>query len=204
MTSGSAREFFLGSAGVAGALIGLLFVAISVASERVLGPDASEAHSVRAAAALTAFTNALTVSLFALVPGLHVGGAVTAVAAVGLLFVAGSLLRVVPVWRAGEIKLLDVSFLFGLFALFVTQMIIAIQLDGHPRSASDLQSVCILVVICFLIGIARSWELVGGPSIVFSHELVKRVQKQRASPRSDAGAPAPGDGDDVTEHDVPG
>jgi hypothetical protein len=29
-------------------LIGLLFVALSVAPERVLGPDASEVHTVRA------------------------------------------------------------------------------------------------------------------------------------------------------------
>lgn len=50
MTTASAHEFFMGSASVAGALIGLLFVAISVAPEGVLGPNASEVHSVRAAA----------------------------------------------------------------------------------------------------------------------------------------------------------
>jgi len=38
MTTASAHEFFAGSASVAGALIGLLFVAISVAPEGVLGP----------------------------------------------------------------------------------------------------------------------------------------------------------------------
>jgi hypothetical protein len=64
MTTASAHEFFAASAGVAGALIGLLFVAISVAPKRIIGPDASEVHGVRAAAALTAFTNALAVALF--------------------------------------------------------------------------------------------------------------------------------------------
>ena len=129
MTTASAHEFFAGSASVAGALIGLLFVAISVAPEGVLGPDASEAHSVRAAAALTAFTNALAVALFGLVPGFDAGDAATVVAIFGLLFIAGSLMRVVPAWRAGRIKLSDVSYLVGLLAVFVIQLIVGLGLD---------------------------------------------------------------------------
>lgn len=188
MASDAAREFFLGSAGVAGALIGLLFVALSVAPERVLGPDASEVHTVRALATLTAFTNALTVSLFALVPEVNVGFPATAVAIVGLLFVAGSLLRVTPLWRAGEIKLREVGFLFGLIVVFVFQLLAGIGLDADRHDSSDLQTVCILVAVCFLIGIARAWELVGGPSVSVSGELVARARRHR-SPE------APGDDD---------
>jgi uncharacterized membrane protein YiaA len=176
MTPASAHEFFLASASVAGALIGLLFVAVSVASERVLGPEASDVHGVRAAATLAAFTNALTVSLFGLVPGLNVGGAATAVAIVGLLFIAGAVTRLVPAWRAERIRLREVTFLVALLVVFVIQLIAGLELDRRATDASDLQTICVLVIVCFLIGIARAWELVGGPNIYFAHQLLARLQ----------------------------
>lgn len=68
------RELFSASAAVAGTLIGLLFVAISVAGDRI-GDEgmAGQTHRVRASAALTAFT----VSLFALVPDVSSTRAIT-------------------------------------------------------------------------------------------------------------------------------
>lgn len=180
MTTTSAHDFFVGSAGVAGALIGLLFVAISVAPEGVLGPNASEAHSVRAAAALTAFTNALTVALFGLVPGFDGGGAATAVAILGLLFIGGSLIRVIPAWRARRIQLGDVSFLVLLLAVFVVQLIAGLGLDRHAENTGDLQTICVLVIACFLIGIARAWELVGGPTVGLGHQLFQLHRRRRA------------------------
>jgi hypothetical protein len=181
ITTASAHEFFAASASVAGALIGLLFVALSVAPERVLGPEASEVHSVRAAATLTAFTNALTVALFSLIPGLSVGAPATAVAAVGLAFILRALLGIAPAWRAGRVQLRDLTFLVGLIVVFVIQLIAAIELDGKHNDGNALQTICILIVVCFLIGIERAWELVGGPKFDLALVLLARRGRGRGS-----------------------
>ena len=185
MTTASAHQFFAACASVAGALIGLLFVAISVAPERILGPEASDVHGVRAAATLTAFTNALTVVLFGLIPGFNAGYAAMIIAIIGLLFITGALLRLLPGWRAGQIRVLDLTFLIGLLAVFVVQLIAGIGLERHARDSNDLQILCVLVIVCFLIGIERAWELVGGPSVTLHHELFARVQERRGSSKVD-------------------
>jgi hypothetical protein len=178
--STAAHEFFLGSASVAGALIGLLFVAVSVARESTADTETAEIHSIRASAALTAFTNALTVSLFGLVPGSGSVGLTAAILAiVGLLFVGGALLQVIPAWHAGRVRLKEVMFLVGLVAVFVIQLIAGLRLHGHANDTadtSDLRTICFLVIVCFLIGIARAWELVGGPNISLSSELTERFR----------------------------
>jgi hypothetical protein len=185
MTTASAHEFFQASASVAGALIGLLFVAISVAPERVLGSEASDVHRVRAAATLTAFTNALTVVLFGLIPGFDAGEAAMVVAILGLLFITAALLRVFPSWRAKQIRFVDFIFLAGLLIVFIVQLIAGIGLARHAGNSGDLQTICILVIVCFLIGIERAWELVGGPSVTLRHEVLVRMQERRESSKAD-------------------
>jgi hypothetical protein len=174
MATASAHSFFAASASVAGALIGLLFVAISVAPERILGPDASEAHAVRAASTLTAFSNALAVSLFGLIPSFNAGSAAIAVSSVGLVFVLGAVLRLAPSRRSGAISLWELTYLIGLLAVLAIQLDAGIALSSHPSDRGALETICILVVVCFLFGIARSWDLVGGTKISLLRVLVAR------------------------------
>src|SRR3984957_6966063 len=108
------HEFFAAAAGVAGALVGLLFVRCSVTMERMEEQGETQIHRIRAATALTSFSNALPGSLFALIPAVNVGYAAFWLGVVGALFVIGALLSMIRLGlrRPGELR--GALFLIGL------------------------------------------------------------------------------------------
>ncbi len=171
----SIHDFFAASAGVAGALIGLLFVAISVAAER-LAREEAQIHRIRAVAALTAFTNALVVSLFALIPGHKVGPAAVATACFGLVFVIAALMSLIRVHQVRRAVLRDALFLLALVVMFVVQLLEGAEVLAQPGDSGSVNTIASLVIVCFLIGIARAWELIGGPSIGIGHEVTALVR----------------------------
>jgi hypothetical protein len=193
----SIREFFTASASVAGALIGLLFVAISVASNRFGDKTDGQLHRIRAVAALTAFTNTLTVSLFALIPGEKVGGTAVAVAVVGLTFVLASLLSLIRLHLVRWHTVRDGLFLFGLSVVFVYQLIEGLEVAAHPGDSGDVNTIAILVVVCFLLGISRSWELINGPAIGITSEVTAMVRGygNSAEPQEEEHPPPPAPAD---------
>ncbi len=186
------RDFFAASAGVAGGLIGLLFVAISVSAERLSRETTGDQlHRIRAVAALTAFVNALAVSLFSLIPGEKIGWTSVAVAVVGLTFVAAAMMSLVRLRAIRSATIRDALFLTGLAVVFVIQLIEGLGVVGNPVNSGDVDTIAILVVSCFFIGIARAWEVIGGPSIGIAHEVTALVRMHDSE--DPPGPDAPGD-----------
>jgi hypothetical protein len=159
----SFHDYFGGCASVAGALIGLLFVAISVSPEKLTGDSARAEHQVRAAAAFSALVSTLVIALVALLPGASLGEAGVIVAAAGLATTVGLCLLLRE--HQEKIRRTDVSMLVILLALYGLQLAGALQLDGSPRHVSDVSRQGALLIAFFLFGIARSWQLVGARDI---------------------------------------
>ena len=189
MVPESIHDYFLATASVAGALIGLLFVAISVSADRLAeAKEGTQIHRIRASAALTAFLSALVVSLLALIPGHKIGPASVAVAIVGFLFVVAALLSLIRLHQTRLRTLREAVFLVGLVITFVVQFIQGIDISLHPADSGAVNTIAILVALNFLAGIDRAWELIGGPSFGISREVVALL---RGHPRGTT----PGGGD---------
>ena len=88
----------------------------------------------------------------------------------------------------------DALLLLGLAVVFVIQLTEGISVIADPGNSGDVNTIAILVVCCFFIGIARAWDLAGGPSIRITREVTSLVREHDhgAAPR-DGQPPAPSD-----------
>ena len=116
--------------------------------------------------------------MFALIPGHKIGVTAVTVAAAGLMFVTASLLSLIRLRQVRWGTLRDVLFLLGLVVTLVVQLIQGADVIARPGGFGAVNTIAILVGICFLIGIARSWELIGGPSIGIRQEVTALVRGQ--------------------------
>lgn len=181
------HDFFGAAGSVTGALIGLLFVAVSVSNARTdeRRPKHPSAYRIRAAGTLTALINALAVSLFALIPGDALAWVAMVTAVAGLTFIPASALVLVRAHlpRPRRRYASDVLFMLGLTVTFVLQLRAGLQADAAVSDENPARQIAILVVVCCLIGISRAWQLVGGPSVGLIGELTDLARRPHSRDR---------------------
>jgi hypothetical protein len=155
----SFHDFFTGCATIAGALIGLLFVVLSVTSEYLTGANARTDHQVRAGAAFSALVNTMVIALFALLPSTDLGTVGIILAAAGLGTTAALIFALAR--ENKKIGRADLGMFLVLLVLYGLQLANSVQLEREPHRVSLVVNQGELAVGFFLFGIARSWQLVG-------------------------------------------
>jgi hypothetical protein len=171
----SYTSFFTGAATVAGALVGLLFVALSVSPERLRGDTGSIEHQAIAATAFTALVDALFVSLIGLEPG---GGLRYGAVIFGTLGLTSSCGLALRLWRARGTQQLTRRWpvlLGAIIAVYTAQLVTGLIPMSPAGQASQTVT---FIYAMFGVGIARAWELLGlhggGPLDLLTQGLALR------------------------------
>jgi small-conductance mechanosensitive channel len=138
-------------------------------------------HELRASSAFTCFSNTLVVSLFSLMPAHNAGSVLISVSIVGLLAMTRSLLRLLRLEREHQrANRGDGGFVVVQTLWFIGQLIVGALLNfGHGDRTDLYEWMAILVVVFFLTGIGRSWQLIGGPELSLREEAVKLRESER-------------------------
>jgi hypothetical protein len=161
MVPGTFQAFFLGVTGASGALVGLLFVAVSLAPERLVGPDAPLSQQLRASTALTALFSPLVVSLIALIPDTNVGWPCLVIGSIGVLFVAATVRRLIGSEHDRRSRRGSLTVLLGFLVVMILLIEAGVRLLVTEHDSGPLSTVAGAIIASLGIGVNRSWELVG-------------------------------------------
>jgi len=155
-------NFMVASTQASAALIGLLFVSVSIAPERVFGGRAEGGRQALALSAFTALANVFFISFSGLIPNLPFG--IFVMVAGGLAASQTlALLTLLPSWRR-ERTLLSSLFLFAVSAaIYGNEIAIGVRLTFASNDTGALTGLLQLLLGGYSIGLARAWELLGAP-----------------------------------------
>jgi hypothetical protein len=156
------QAFMTASTQASAALIGLLFVSISIAPGRVFGAEAEGRQQAVALSAFTALANIFFISFATLIPDVPIGPVVIAISIPATLQTL-SLLGLVRHWRAERILRRGLSLFLASAAIYGYEMVIGIQLWEAPSNTGALTGLLELLLGAYAIGLGRAWELLGAP-----------------------------------------
>jgi len=172
------QPFFIASTAASATLIGLLFVSVSIAPEKVFGGHAEAVRQARALSAFAALANIFFISFACLIPHVTAGPVIAGIGLVGLLQTLG-LLTLLPYWRAEGALIRSAILFLGSAAIYLGEMVLGIQLWMKPSAVGALAGILELILGAYAIGLGRAWELLGAPRTGLLARLLARLEKQR-------------------------
>lgn len=140
------------SAGAAGAMIGLLFVAVSLRSDLVFGSRATQRVQTLAGSSFTGLVNAFSLSLLAIVPSTNVGGSMVVLS---LLCLYSTL----KLHTSGPRDTHQYRLLILTCVTYVAQFAGGVTLLVRTHTVWIVNATCYLIFVSFVLALVRAWQL---------------------------------------------
>ena len=162
MVTAEFQTFFLASVGASAALIGLLFVSVSIAPERVFGQESDGVRQAQALSAFTALANVFFISLMSLIPEVTFG-LVVAIVSVPAAVQTLALLRHFRQWRADRMMGRGLILFIASAVIYGYEFALGIGMWRDPTDKAALISLAFVLIGAYGAGLGRAWELLGAP-----------------------------------------
>ena len=154
MVPGAYDAYLAAVATAAAALIGLLFVAVSVRDETIFGPNAIPGGEALAITAFTGLVNSFVVSLLGLIPKINIGEPAVIMAVISIVAIA-RLLRRLHAGRSLIVSAVTVLACAAQFALGVLLLV-------NPHDSDQLINLSFIVFTTLIVSLQRAWSLLRG------------------------------------------
>jgi len=164
------QQYFAATTAGAAALIGLLFVAVSLRPDSLLGGGASASGRAVAGSAFTALVNSFFVSTIALIPFASLGYAAVSLAAL-------SLYSTYQTHRELDRREAGVTQLVAALVAYVSQLVVGIALIVKPSDAGLVIAIAYLLVASFAVALKRAWMLLGSAEASVPESRMETVER---------------------------
>lgn len=149
--------YFAACSAAAGALIGLLFVAVSLRPESIFGDNAVPSARRLAESSFTGLVNAFFLSLIALIPGTELGYPAAILAAISLWVTLRRHIRM-----RGTSQL---TVLLSTLAVYLAELGVGIAAIVSPSTSTFVYVLAYLIIGALSVALTRAWALLAGRGV---------------------------------------
>ena len=154
MVPGVYDAYLAAMATAAAALIGLLFVAVSVRDDTIFGPNAMPGGEALAITAFTGLVNSFVVSLLGLIPKINIGEAAVIMAVIGIV----AIVRLHRRLHTGRNLIVLAVTLLAYAAQFGYGVLLILK----PHDSDLVIDLSFVVFFTLLVSLRRAWSLLKG------------------------------------------
>jgi hypothetical protein len=157
MVPGVYDAYLAAMATAAAALIGLLFVAVSVRDDTIFGPNAMPGGEALAITAFIGLVNSFVVSLLGLIPKINIGEPAVSMAVISTV----AIVRLQRRLHAGRNLLVLAVTLLAYAAQFGLGVLLLV--DSHD--SDQLINLSIIIFVTLIASLQRAWSLLKGKHV---------------------------------------